>query len=123
MRVGTASVHRSTKDAHVVAAGDLSGLLRCEAATQHRRDEMHPLLVVLHATRRDMLVSTNADVIDADDIDDLLQAVDILYQARKEVPDADRTARFCDCSRMILTDLPAGQWCRAHCPRSGERGM
>ena len=43
-----------------------------EAAAQHCRDEMHPLPVILHAPRRDMLVSADADVINADDIDHLL---------------------------------------------------
>jgi hypothetical protein len=50
------SADRSTKDPHIVAACNLSGLFRCEAAAQHRRDELHPLRVILHAARGDLLV-------------------------------------------------------------------
>jgi hypothetical protein len=38
----------SAKDAHIVAAGDLSGLLWAKATAQHRRNEMHPLGVIRH---------------------------------------------------------------------------
>ena len=47
-----ASADRSTKDAQVVAAGDLARLLGAEAAAQHRRDEMHPPRIILDATTR-----------------------------------------------------------------------
>src|ERR1700751_2959770 len=57
--------NRSTKNPHIVPACNLPGLFRCEAAAQHRCDEMNPLPVVLHTPRRDMLVGTDADVIDA----------------------------------------------------------
>src|ERR1019366_4180164 len=50
-----ASADRSTKDAHIIAARDLSGLFGREAAAQHRRDEMHPLRVVLQTAGGDPL--------------------------------------------------------------------
>ena len=46
-------------------------------------------------------------MIDADDLGHLLQAVDVFVEARKEVPDADRTAGLGDRPRMIGADLPA----------------
>jgi hypothetical protein len=68
-----------------------------------------------------MLVSTDADVIDADDIGHFLQPFDILSQAREEVPDADRAARLRDRTRVILADLPPSQRRGAHRSRSEQR--
>src|SRR5215472_6217864 len=86
------SANRGPKDAHVVAAGNLTDLLGGEAAAQHRRDEVHPLRVIRDASRRDMLVGADADVIDTDDVGHLLEALDVSVEAREEVPDSDRTA-------------------------------
>src|SRR4029077_10014482 len=54
---------RSTKDAQVVAAGDLARLLGAEAAAAHRRDELHRSRIILDATSRIELVGADADVI------------------------------------------------------------
>jgi hypothetical protein len=43
---------------------------------QHPRDEVHPAGVILDATPRIELVGADADVIDADDLGHLLQAVE-----------------------------------------------
>src|SRR5689334_11813620 len=83
------SADRRMKDPHIVAACNFARLFGCEAATQHRRDELHPLRVVLHTARGDLLISTDTDVIYPDDIDHLLQPFDIFVKAREEVPDAD----------------------------------
>src|SRR5207248_4350886 len=96
-----ASADRSAEDAHVVAAGDLAGLLGREAAAQHCRDEVHPLSVVPYASRRDMLVGADADVIDPDDLCHFLDAVDVFLEAREEMPDADRAASLGNRLRMI----------------------
>ena len=45
----SASADRLVKDAHVIAAGDLPGVLSGEAAAQHRRDKMYPAGIVLDA--------------------------------------------------------------------------
>src|SRR5713226_2049897 len=108
------SADRSTKDPHIVAACNLACLFGCEAAAQHRRDELHPLRVVLQAAWGDLLVGADADVIDADDIDHLLQPFDILVQAWEEVPDADRTAGLGDRTRVVPADLPPDQRRGAH---------
>ena len=42
-----ASANRRMKDPHIIAACNLAGFSRCEAAAQHCRDELHPLRVVL----------------------------------------------------------------------------
>src|SRR5208283_607379 len=105
LRSRQASADRSAKDPHIVDAGDLSGLLRRKAATQHRRDEMHPLRKVGHASRRNMLIGADADVIDPDDLGHLLQAIDIFVEAREEVPDADGAAGLGNSSRMVGADL------------------
>src|SRR5882762_8201066 len=115
-----ASADGSAKDAQVIAAGDLSRLLGGKAAAQHRRDEVHPLAVVRHAARGDMLVGANADVIDPDDLGHFLQAVDVFVEAREEVPDADRAAGFGDRPRVIGGDLPPAQRRWPHRPRPGE---
>src|SRR6516164_3857453 len=102
-----ASADHSAKDTHIVATRDLSGLLGSKAAAQHRRDEVHPLGVVRQASRRDMLVGADADMIDPNDFGHLFETVDIFVEAREEVPDADRAAGLGDCARMAGTDLPA----------------
>src|SRR5712691_292668 len=96
-----ASADGDAKDARIVAAGNLSGLLGGEAAAQHCRNEVHPLRVVLHGSRRDMLVGADADMIDPDDFDHFLEAVDVFVEAREEVPNADRAAGLGDRPRMI----------------------
>jgi Bacterial extracellular solute-binding protein len=83
------SANRGAEDAHIVAAGDLARLLGGEAAAQHRGDKMHPAGVVLDATARVELVGADADMIHANDVGHLLQAVDISVEARKEMPDPD----------------------------------
>src|SRR6266478_7866231 len=105
--------HRA-KDAQIVAACDLSGLLGGEAAAQHRRDEVHPLRVVWHATRPNMLVGADADVIDPNDLGHLLEAVDVFVEAWEEVPDTDRAGGLGDRSRMVGADLPPAQRRWAH---------
>src|SRR5579883_1038335 len=82
------------EDAHIIAAGNLAGLFGREAALQHRRDELHPLGVILEDARSGLLIGADAHMIDPDDVDHFLQAVDIFFQARKEVPDADRASGF-----------------------------
>src|SRR6266850_2282906 len=109
--------------AHVVATCDLSGLLGSEAAAQHRRDEVPPLRVVWHATRPNMLVGADADMIDPDDVGHLLQTVDVFLEAREEVPDADRPAGLGDRPCMVGADLPPAQWGWAHRPRPEESSM
>jgi len=110
------SADRSTKDAHVVAAGDLPGFFGGEAAAQHCRDEMHPPRVILDATPGIKLVGADADVIDADDLGHLLQAVDVAIDARKKVPDANRAAGLGDCPRIAGADLPTAERRRPHRP-------
>jgi hypothetical protein len=62
------SADRSTKDAHIIASRDLSGLFGREATSQHRCDEVYPLRVVLETGGADLLISADANVLDADDI-------------------------------------------------------
>src|SRR6267154_4754201 len=114
------SADHGAKDAHIVAACDLSGLLGGEAAAQHRRDEVHPLRVVWQAPGRHMLVGADADMIDPDDLGHLLQTVDVFVEAREEVPDADRAAGLGNRPRMVEADLPAGQRGWAHRLRPEE---
>src|SRR5215469_14694468 len=83
------SADRGAEDAHIVAAGDLARLLGVEAAAQHRGDKMHPAGIILDATARVELVGADADMIHANDVGHLLQAVDISVEARKEMPDPD----------------------------------
>src|SRR5260370_1061500 len=90
-------------------------------AAQQRSDEMHPSRVVLDATPGVELVGADADVIDPDDLDHLFQAVDVFVEARKEVPDADRSAGAGDRPRVIGADLPAVQRGRTHRLRSPRR--
>ncbi len=88
------SADRSTKDPHIVAACNLSGLFGCEAAAQHRRDELHPLRVILHAAGEDLLVGANADVIDPDDLGHLFEPVDIFIEAREEAWGQRRRSQY-----------------------------
>src|SRR5437762_12744011 len=102
------STDHDTKNAQVIAAGDLTRLLRGKTAMQHRRDQVHPARVVLDATSCIELVGADADVIDADNVGHLLDAVDVFVEAREEVPDANRAARRGDGPRVVGADLPAG---------------
>ena len=43
---------------------------------------MHPLRVVLHGSRHDMLVGADAEMIDLDDFGYFLEAVDVFVEAR-----------------------------------------
>jgi len=70
-----------------------------------------------------VLVGADADVIDADYIGHLLQAVDVFVEAREEMPDADRAAGLGDRPRMVGADLPPDQGSWANRPRPGESGM
>jgi hypothetical protein len=94
------------KDPQVVATDNLSRLIGTEAVTQHRRHELHPLCVILYAAGGNLLVCTDADVFDADDIDHLFEPFDIPV-AVWEVPDPDSTARLRNRSRVISADLSA----------------
>ena len=90
---------------------------------QHRRDQVHPARVVLDATSCIELVGADADVIDADNVGHLLEAVDVLVEARKEVSDADRPARLRDDPRVVGADLSPGERRRTHRRRLDESGM
>src|SRR6266849_5641009 len=79
---------------------------------------MHPPGVILEAAPRVELVGADADMIDADDLGHLLEAVDVSVEARKEVPDADRSAGLGDRPRMVGADLPAPERRRPHRTRS-----
>jgi hypothetical protein len=83
------SADYSAKYPDIVAAGDLPDLFGTEAATEHRRDKLDPLRIVLHAPRSNLLVGANADVIDPHHLHHLLEAVDVFVEAGEEVPDAD----------------------------------
>jgi 20S proteasome alpha/beta subunit len=51
------------------SAGDarnLARFFRIEAALQHRRDELHPLSVVLQTARDGLLVGADTDMVDVD---------------------------------------------------------
>ena len=103
------SANRNAKDPHVVAACNHAGLFRREATAQHRSDKLYPLRVVLQAAGPDLLVAADADVIHADNVGHLLEPFDILFEARKKVPDSDRPSRFSDRPRVIAADLPAAE--------------
>ena len=79
---------------------------------------MHPPRVVLDGTPRIELVGADADVIDADDLGHLFEAVDVSIDAGKKVPDADRAAGLGDRPRMIGADLPTPERRRPHSLRS-----
>src|SRR5260370_14381323 len=111
------SADRSAKENHIVAAGDLSGFLRREPPAQNRRDEVNPLRVIRQAPRRNMLVGTDADMIDPDDFGHLLQTIDVFIEAPEEVPDADRAAGLCVRPRMLGAHLPLATRGLAHLPR------
>src|SRR5580693_6669193 len=98
------SADRGAKDAHTVPAGDLSGFLGREPPAHHRRNEMHPLRVVRQASRRNMLVGADTDMIDTDDFSHFLQTVDVFVKAGEEVPDSDRAASLGNCPRMVGAD-------------------
>src|ERR1035438_8852257 len=108
------SADRSTKDAHIIAARDLSGLFGREAYAQHRRNEMYPLRVVLQTAGVDLLVSADANVLYPDDINHFFQAIDIFFEAMEEVPDPDGAARLGNCARVVAADLPFLERCRTH---------
>ena len=120
---GFRSTDSSAKDAHIVATRDLSGLIRREAAAQHRPHQVNPLRVVLQTTRSNLLVRADANVLNANDINHFFQAVDVFFKAGVEMPDADRAARLGDRERMVAADLPRRERRRTHCWRPGQRGM
>src|SRR5437773_5850893 len=88
------SADRSTKDAHIIATRNLPGVFWREAAAQHRRDELHPLRVVLQTAGSDLLVGADGNMLYPDDLNHFFQAVDIIFESREEVPDPDCTARL-----------------------------
>src|SRR5260370_39367019 len=114
------SADRSAKENHIVAAGDLSGFLRREPPAQNRRDEVNPLRVIRQAPRRNMLVGTDADMIDPDDFGHLLQTIDVFIEAREGVADAHQAAGLCDRPRMCRAELPPAPRAWAHCARPAE---
>jgi hypothetical protein len=122
-QINLRSTDGSTKDAHIIASRDLSGLFGREATSQHRCDEMHPLRVVLETGGTDLLVSADANVLDADDINHFFQAIDIFFEARKEVPDADCAACLSDHARVVVADLPCRERRRTHRRGPSNRGM
>src|SRR6516162_6605007 len=73
---------------------------------------------ILDATPRIELVGADADVIDADDLCDLLEADDVSIDARKEVPDTDGAAGLGNRPRMAGADLSTPERRRPHRPRS-----
>ena len=117
------SADRSTKNAHIISAGDFSSLFGREATSQHRCDEMNPLRVVLEAPGSDLLVGANADMIHANDINHFLQAIDVFFEAGEKMPDTDRAARLGDHARVVAADLPCLERCRTHRRRPIYRGV
>src|SRR5436190_15210096 len=101
------SADRSTKDAHIIATRNLPGVFWREAAAQHRRDELHPLRVVLQTAGSDLLVGADGNMLYPDDLNHFFQAVDIVFEAREEVPDADCTAGLGDRPGVVAADLPS----------------
>jgi hypothetical protein len=67
------------------------------------------LRVVLHAARGNLLVSADADVINADDVNHFLETVNVFIEARKEVPYADRATSIGNRVCMIAANLPGCQ--------------
>jgi hypothetical protein len=61
------------------------------------------------------LVSADANVLYADDINHFLQAVDIFFEAWKEVPEADCPARLGDRTQGVAAYLSCREW-----PIAGE---
>src|SRR5436190_24128463 len=117
------SADRSTKDAHIIAPRDLSGVFWREAAAQHRRDQLHPLRVVLQTAGSDLLVGADGNMLYGDDINHFFQAVDIFFEAREEVPDADCTARLGNRPRVVAADLPSVSGVGTHRRRTRKRGV
>src|SRR6516162_6725729 len=117
------SADRGAEDAHVVAAGNLACFVPSEAAAHHRRNQVHPLRVVVHASWRDVLVGADADMINPDDLGHFFEPLDIFVEAWEKVPDADRAPGLGDRPRMVRGDLPARQGRRAHRPRPGKCRM
>src|SRR5213076_2542311 len=85
----------------------LPGIFWREAAAEHRRDQLHPLRVVLQTAGSDLLVGADGNMLYGDDINHFFQAVDIFFEAREEVPDADCTARLGNRPRVVAADLPS----------------
>jgi hypothetical protein len=54
------------------------------------------------------LVGADANMIDAYNIHHFLKTIDVSFEAREEVPDADRTSGLGDGPRMVARDLSAG---------------
>src|ERR1700720_1487447 len=122
-RIDYRSADRSTKDSHVVSTCNFSGVLRREAAAQHRGNELHPLRVVLHDSGGDLLISADADVVDSGDLGHFFEAIDVFLQTREEMPDSNRAPSLCDRPGVVAADLPAGEWSWTHRLRSRERGV
>ncbi len=71
----------------------------------------------------DLLVSADANVLHADDVSHFFQAIDIFFEARKKVPDADCAARLGDHARVVAADLPCRERCRTHRRGPSNRSM
>jgi hypothetical protein len=67
------------------------------------------LAAIVQNARCDLLVGSNADVIHSNNVDHFFEPIDVLFNAREEVPDPNRPARFGNRSRMFATYLPAGE--------------
>src|ERR1700751_2128534 len=117
------TANRRAEDPHVIAAGNLAGLFGGETAAQHRCHQLHPLRIILHRARIGLLIGADANVIDPDDVDHFLQAIDIFFKAAEEVPDADGAASFGDRAGVVRADLPRDQRRCAHRAGSGQRGV
>ena len=62
---------------------------------------MHPLEVILQSAGCDLLVGSDADVIHSNYVNPFFESIDVLFNAREEVPDPDRSARFSNRQRMF----------------------
>ena len=69
------------------------------------------------------LVSADANVLHANDINHFFQAVDIFFEAREEVPDADCPTGLGNCACMVAADLPRRERRRAHRRRTSKRSV
>jgi|GEM_PF-6729574 len=92
------------KDPQIVAACDFAGLFGCEAAAQHRLTSCTHCAQSCRRLPGATCWSVPMLTIDADDIDNLFQPFDILIQVGEEVPDADRTAGFCNRRCVVSAD-------------------
>ncbi|MNY16079.1 hypothetical protein D3C86_1493260 [compost metagenome] len=74
----------------------------------------------MQRTRGDLLIGPHTDVVHADDVGHFLQSFDVFVEVRKDGPDPDGTAGFCNRSRMIRADAAGGQSAGCHRLRAGK---